>query len=58
MIKSLETAVSAFTQLAVVCSFGLSVAIGIAGVAKSKLPFECAGCAAITVAATTTSPTG
>jgi hypothetical protein len=49
MIKSLEAAVSAFMQLTVVCTLGLSIAIGVAGVTKSKSPFGCSDCAAIAV---------
>jgi hypothetical protein len=53
MLKSLEAAVSAFMQLTVACTLGLSIAIGVAGVTQSKSPFECSTCgavAAITVA--------
>jgi hypothetical protein len=47
MIKSLEAAVSAVMQLTVTCTLGLSIAIGVAGVTKSKMPFACSDCAAV-----------
>lgn len=41
MIKQLEQTISAFTHLAVACTFGLAVSIGVAGLSKTR-----AGCSA------------
>lgn len=42
--KHLETVIAAFAQMTVVCTFGLAVAIGAAGLARAKLPLLCPDC--------------
>ena len=34
MMKQLESSISAFAHMAVICTFGLAVSIGVAGVGK------------------------
>lgn len=36
MIKQLEQTISAFAHLALVCTFGLAISIGVAGIGKSR----------------------
>lgn len=43
--KHLEAIVTAFAQMAVVCTFGLAVAIGAAGLSRNKIPLLCHDCA-------------
>jgi hypothetical protein len=50
--KQLETVVTAFAQMAVVCTFGLAVTIGAAGLAHTKLPLLCPDCASPVAIAT------
>jgi hypothetical protein len=42
MIHQLEKTISAFAQLAVACTFGLAITIGVAGIGKTQ--FGCADC--------------
>lgn len=47
MLKSVESAVSAFALMTLVCSFGLSVVIAAAGISKTKLAVPCGTCAVV-----------
>ena len=48
MLNDLQYYVSAFVQLTVASTFGLALAIGVAGVTHSKLPLLCQECSAFT----------
>jgi hypothetical protein len=44
MLNDVQHYVSIFTHLALACTFGLSLAIGIAGVSHAKTPLGCRTC--------------
>lgn len=44
MLNDLQYYVSAFAQLTVASTFGLALAIGVAGVSHSKNPLMCKDC--------------
>lgn len=46
MLNDLQYYVSAFVQLTVASTFGLALAIGVAGVSHSKHPLLCKDCVA------------
>jgi hypothetical protein len=44
MLNDVQQYVSVFAHLTIACTFGLSLAIGIAGVSNSPSPFACQIC--------------
>jgi hypothetical protein len=47
LVQAVQSYVAAFAQLALGCTFGLAMAISIAGVSRLDTPFACRSCAAI-----------
>jgi hypothetical protein len=45
MLNDVQHYVSIFAHLAVACTFGLSLAIGVAGASHAKTPLGCRTCA-------------
>jgi hypothetical protein len=50
MLNDVQHYVSVFAHLALACTFGLSLAIGIAGASHAKTPLGCRACADIVTA--------
>jgi hypothetical protein len=50
MLNDVQHYVSVFAHLAVACTFGLSLAIGIAGVSHAKTPLGCRACSDVSTA--------
>jgi hypothetical protein len=44
MLSHVQTYVTVFANVAMICTFGLSLAIGAAGLTHSKLPIDCKAC--------------
>jgi hypothetical protein len=55
MLNDVQHYVSVFAHLALACTFGLSLAIGVAGAAHGKAPLGCRACAEQVVAKVTPS---
>jgi hypothetical protein len=54
MMQQIENVISAFAQLAVACTLGLSLAIGVAGITNSSMPLKCLDCSPTMALATDT----
>jgi hypothetical protein len=50
MLNDVQHYVSVFAHLAVTCTFGLSLAIAIAGVSQAKGPLACGACSDLSIA--------
>jgi hypothetical protein len=53
LVQAVQSYVTAFAQLALGCTFGLAMAISIAGVSRFDTPFSCRSCAALAAPVTT-----
>jgi hypothetical protein len=47
LVQAVQSYVAAFAQLALGCTFGLAMAISIAGVSRVDTPFACRSCATV-----------